>query len=614
MASIETLPHWNVADVFPSLHSRELAAARERLSADVVRLANLYDVHDVGEAAPHAPGPEEVAAAEAVIAETNDVERQFEVLRAYVASFVTTDSRDDAAQGLYSSLERDAATMRQLAARLAAWVAALGPDALTAASPLAADHAFPLERAAARADHQMPGPEEALYAELAVTGSSAWARLHQDVTSQLATPVRFPDGHIETLPIVTVRGLATSADPSLRRAAYDAELEAWPQAATACAAALNAIKGEANVVNDRRGWADPLHASLFANAVDLPTFEAMRAAVDASLPAFRRWLRVKARLHGHAGGLPWWDLFAPLPAAPSTVSWDEGCERVTASFGRYSPALAAMAGRALDERWIDAEPRAGKRGGAFCMSFTGDRSLVLLNWADSFDSVQTLAHELGHAYHNTQLAALTPMQRRLPMALAETASIFCETLVVAAGLDGASGAERLALLDTDLQGAAQVVVDIHSRLLFETEVFRRRRERTMSPTELCELMTGAQREAYDDGLDDTTLHPYMWAVKPHYYSSHFYNWPYTYGLLFGLGLFAEYERDPDRFRDGYDRLLASVGLADAAELGRRFGIDVRDEAFWTASLDVLRKRMTDYEELAVSSSPAAAPLRPVPTR
>jgi oligoendopeptidase F len=252
----------------------------------------------------------------------------------------------------------------------------------------------------------------------------------------------------------------------------------------------------------------------------------------------------------------------------------------------------------MDERWIDAESRAGKQGGAFCMPFTGDRSLVLLNWAGSFDSVQTLAHELGHAYHNTQLAHLTPMQRRLPMALAETASIFCETLVVATGLDGATGPTRLALLDTDLQGAAQVVVDIHSRLLFETEVFRRRRERTLSPGELCELMTGAQEAAYGDGLDPATLHPYMWALKPHYYGSHFYNWPYTYGLLFGLGLFAEYQRDPERFRGGYDSLLATVGLADAATLGARFGIDVRDEAFWTASLDVIRGRIADYETLA----------------
>src|SRR5262249_44344726 len=134
----------------------------------------------------------------------------------------------------------------------------------------------------------------------------------------------------------------------------------------------------------------------------------------------------------------------------------------------------------------------------------------------------------------------------------------------------------------------------------------RRRERTLSPRELCELMTTAQREAYGDGLDDATLHPYMWALKPHYYGSHFYNWPYTYGLLFGLGLFAEYQRDPDRFRQGYDDLLSAVGLADAVALGRRFGIDVRDEAFWTASLDVLRARINEYARLADSAGDAAA--------
>jgi pepF/M3 family oligoendopeptidase len=603
------LPRWDPTDVFPGLESRELASAREEVTAELVRLVAQYDEHGVGECEPHPPSVEEVDAFDAILDATNAVEKEHAVTSAFVASYLTTDSRNDLAQSLYSTLERDTATLRQLSARLAAWVAALGPDALAAASPLAADHVFPLERATARAAHQMPGPEEQLYAELAVTGSSAWSRLQRDVTSQLTAPVVFPGGQVETLPITAVRGLATSPEPALRRAAYDAELAAWPTVATACAAAMNAIKGEAVTVNARRRWEDPLDASLFANAVDRPTFEAMRAAVDASLDDFRRWLRAKARLHGHGGGLPWWDLFAPLPVAPGAVSWDDGCGRVTDAFGHYSPALRAMAERALRDRWIDAEARDGKQGGAFCMPFTGDRSLVLLNWSASFDSVQTLAHELGHAYHNTQLAERTPMQRRLPMALAETASIFCETLVVSAGLASATGTERLALLDTDLQGAAQVVVDIHSRLLFETEVFRRRRDRTLSPRELCELMTTAQREAYGDGLDGGTLHPYMWALKPHYYGSHFYNWPYTYGLLFGLGLYAEYQRDPERFRQGYDDLLSAVGLADAATLGRRFGIDVRDEAFWTASLDVLRARMGDYERLAESivAPPAGSP-------
>ncbi|MBI5089339.1 MAG: hypothetical protein HZB15_10920 [Actinobacteria bacterium] len=254
--------------------------------------------------------------------------------------------------------------------------------------------------------------------------------------------------------------------------------------------------------------------------------------------------------------------------------------------------------RGVGERWIDAAPRDGKVGGAFCMPFVGDRSLVLLNWSGSIDSAQTTAHELGHAYHNVQLAQRTPLQRRVPMALAETASIFCETLVVEACLGHLTGADRLALLDVDLQGSTQVVVDIQSRLLFETEVFARRQRRTLGVSELNEMMQAAQADAYGDGLDQSTAHPYMWLLKPHYYGSHFYNWPYTYGLLFGLGLFAQYRADPERFRDGYDDLLSRAGMNTAEELGQAFGIDVTGEAFWTASLDVIASRIDQHRALA----------------
>jgi oligoendopeptidase F len=309
-------------------------------------------------------------------------------------------------------------------------------------------------------------------------------------------------------------------------------------------------------------------------------------------------MSTKARLHGHAGALPWWDLSAPSPVVASTVSWDEGIEVVRDAFSSYGPNLAGLVTRALDQRWIDAGPRPGKTGGAFCMPFVGDRSLVLLNWSGSMDSAQTTAHELGHAYHNTTLAGRTALQRRLPMALAETASIFCETLVVEAGLARLEGRERLAMLDVDLVGSNQVVVDIHSRLLFETEVFARRQRRTLGVSELNELMLQAQADAYGDGLDQATAHPYMWLLKPHYYSSHFYNWPYTYGLLFGLGLFAKYRDDPDRFRTGYDDLLSRAGMDTAEQLGAAFGLDVTDEAFWHASIAVIRARMADYDRLA----------------
>ena len=362
------------------------------------------------------------------------------------------------------------------------------------------------------------------------------------------------------------------------------------------------------MLNRRRGWPDALAPALFTNGVDRPTLDAMQGAVVAALPDFRRYLQAKATVLGHSpgSGLPWWDLFAPVGSATtSRVSWPDAMARVRDAFGGYSASLAGLVDRAGADGWIDAEPRAGKQGGAFCMPIRGGESRVMLNFDGSADSVQTLAHELGHAYHNTNLAGRTPMQRQTPMALAETASIFCETIMVEAGLGATPVEQRLGLLDTDLQGATQVVVDIHSRFLFERELCERRARQDLSIAELDDIMLTAQREAYGDGLDADHLHPRMWAVKGHYFTP-FYNWPYCYGLLFGIGLYAQYQADPDRFRSGYDDLLSSTGLVDAAGLGQRFGIDVRSGEFWTASLDVIRARIDAFEALAAGASPTPA--------
>ena len=595
----DTLPRWRTDDVYASFDSREFAQAMELAGAQVDRLEALFDELHVRATEPREPGVADGDAADRAISAFNEAVAHQELLGAYIYAFVSTDSRDERAQGYLSELETLDARVSPLLARLSEWTASLGAHRLATVSDVARDHLGPLARLEARASHQMSEAEEHLYAELGTTGSSAWGRLQADLTSQLTETVDLPDG-TQTMPMAAIRGLATHADASVRRAAYDAEMRAWPRIAVACAAAMNSIKGEANSVNRRRNWESPLDASLYANSVSRLTFEAMNAAVQDSLPVFRRWMRTKGRLHGDRNGLAWWNLFAPLDVAPNQMDWQSGIGLVRGAFATYSPSLAGLVDRSIDESWLDAEPRDGKVGGAFCMPFVGDRSLVLLNWSGSAESAQTTAHELGHAYHNVQLAGRTPLQKRLPMALAETASIFCETLVTEAGLARAHGDERLGLLNVDLIGASQVVVDISSRFRFETEVFARRQRRTLGVTELNEMMLDAQAAAYGDGIDASTRHPYMWVLKPHYYGSHFYNWPYTYGLLFGLGLYAQFRHDPERFRGGYDDVLSRAGMATAEELGSSFGIDVTDRAFWDASLAVLSDRVDDFEALAVA--------------
>ena len=184
------------------------------------------------------------------------------------------------------------------------------------------------------------------------------------------------------------------------------------------------------------------------------------------------------------------------------------------------------------------------------------------------------------------------------MTLAETASIFCETIIKRRALQDAEGEEKLAILDASLQGATQVTVDISSRFRFEREVIERRKERALTAQELCDIMRDAQLSTYGDGLDPDALHPYMWAAKPHYYSDRaFYNFPYMFGLLFALGLYRIYQENPEGFHDRYDSLLSRTGLAMAADLTNEFGIDIGKKEFWAGSLAVIADDIEEFCQL-----------------
>ena len=584
--------------IYPNLDSPQFLAGFQSVVDAIAGLAALFDEHGVGRQEGLATDAATAAAFEAVTDRFNAVVEEVSTLGAYLASFVATDSRDTAAQAAYSQLEQHLALLSQLETRFTAWVGSLDVDALLAGSAVARAHEFALRHAAEAARHQMSPAEEALAAELNLSGGSAWEKLEGNVSSQLLVPVE-RDGEIVELPMSAVRNLAYEADRDTRRRAYEAELAAWQRAEAPIAAALNSIKGEYATLARRRGWESPLDASLFDSHIDRATLDAMMAAAREAFPDFRRYLQVKARLLG-LERLAWHDLFAPVGASSRAWEWDDATAFVVGRFNGYAPRMGALAARAFAERWIDAEPRPGKRDGAFCMPLRGEESRILANFKPAFAGMSTLAHELGHAYHNLNLAGRTPIQRQTPMTLAETASIFCETIIRDAVLAESDPQEQLAILEASLQSSCQVVVDITSRFLFEQAMFDGRRDRELSVEELKEAMLASQRETYGDGLDGDLLHPYMWAAKPHYYSSAraFYNYPYMFGLLFGLGLYARYQQEPAGFQERYDDLLASTGLADAATLAARFGIDLRSADFWRSSFDIVRADIDRFAELA----------------
>ena len=598
MSFVKTLPHWDMTVVYPSMDSPEFAEGFSSVVHDINDLAKLFDTHQImKQASPPSLDDHTVQAFETVIQRYNAVLEAKRTLSAYITCFVTTNSHDTLAQARLSELQQSGVVLAQLSARFTAWIGSLDVETLIERSQVAREHAFMLRKAKVRAAHLMTPPEENLASELNLSGGTAWEKLHGDVTSQLTVSLEIA-GQVQGLPMSMVRNLAFDADRDLRRRAYEAELEGWKRAALPLAAALNSIKGEVNVLTSNRGWDSPLEASLLDNNIDRQTLDSMLTAARESFPDFRRYLHAKARMLG-LPRLAWYDLFAPVTTGEKTWEYEDGAAFIVEQFDTFSSSLSNFAARAFREHWIDAEPREGKQDGAYCTPLRKDESRVFANYKASFDGVSTLAHELGHGYHNLNLSKRTMLQRSTPMALAETASIFCETIIRNAALQKAGQQEQIAILEASLQGSCQVVVDITSRFLFEQRLFERRRQRELSIDELNNLMLEAQRETYADGLDERALHPYMWAMKPHYYSSKvsFYNYPYMFGLLFGLGLYARYKEDGERFKTSYDELLSSTGLADAATLAAQFGIDVRSVDFWRKSFAIVREDIEQFEKL-----------------
>ncbi len=604
-SDLGSLPHWELSNVYPGLDSKEFKKAVEQLKVQLDDLDSYMSECDIRRAGSR---PKDSARLAEIIGgyldRMNDLLLLFGTLEAYVHSFVSTDSYDTTAKRIESELEVQGVRLERMSVFFQGWMQMVTEhaEALPAALEYegsAKEHSFYLKETAEQSKYMMSEAEETLASELSLSGATAWAKLQGVVSSQIKVPFE-REGRPEELPITVIINLRTDPDEDVRRRAYEAEQEAWQRVREPLAACLNGVKGSVITLYKRRGRTDPLHETLDQARIDRETLDTLLSAMRGSLPMFRRYWHAKAERLGKPA-LAWWDLWAPVGRLERRYSWTEAKDFILEQFGTFSDRLEGLARYAYQSNWIDAEPRDGKRAGAFCMRLpTAKESRVLCNFDGSLEQVTTIAHELGHAYHNEMQKDKTPLQRRTPMTLAETASIFTQAIVTDAALAQATTAdEELAILETDLIDASQVIVDIYSRYLFESDVFERREQAELSADDFCEILTRAQQETYGEALDPEYLHQYMWTWKPHYYipSLSFYNFPYAFGLLFGLGLYAIYQERGSDFLDDYDALLSSTGEGTAADLAGRFSINLKEPAFWEGSLKVIEGRIDRYVAL-----------------
>ncbi len=498
----------------------------------------------------------------------------------YIHLTLATDTTHETATQVEVQLAGVSADLQATYAKVSKFLGTIQTDITT--DPFLAEYRYYFEEAKKDATHLLSDELEEVLAKMSISGGKAWSQLFDFMWSSAQGEYK---GEVVTLS--EIRGKAYDSDAEVRKSAYEAELKMYDAIKEPIAFSLNHIKKEVLTTSQLRGYESPLAHTLEASRMSRETLDALLEAIREYLPNFRKYLRHKAALLGHENGLPFYDLFAPIGNSSRTFTVEESKDYLIENFKTFSADLAEMTEEFFDKHYIDFYPRKGKVGGAFCANLPMiKQSRVLTNFTGSLSDVVTLAHELGHAYHGLHIENHRPLNQDYSMPVAETASTFNENIIMNTAIKEASDEEKIALIESQLQDTTQIIVDIYSRYLFETAVFENREQSFMFSKDLEEMMLSAQKEAYGDGLDQSYLHPYMWACKPHYYSTglSFYNFPYAFGGLFSKGLYAIYQEQPEGFVEKYQELLRATTVSSVEDTAKVLGVDVSTPEFWKKAL------------------------------
>ncbi len=592
---------WELESLYPHPTSEEFRKVLDDYHAELERVANISD------GLPAVSGdPQSGAAWASFLRDYEQINGRGSDLEAFIGCHCAAEAENKE----FQRLEAQLAALEPLSERIdtnidLALQSASEKDleGMLACDPYLREISYFLHDSRRMAQLRLPREQELLAAELAVDGIHAWGRLYDRISGALKIRVMEKGEVVEKSP-----GQVQFDSPqrAVRENNFFAADKAWSSIADTCADAINHIAGTRLTYYRRMDLADHLVAPLCHNRMRRETLDAMWSSIAARKEMLVKFLRKKAEMLG-LEQLCWYDLQAPLPtgtsAAGEHLSYDEACDLVISTFTSFSGDLGEFARDSIERRWIEVENRKGKRQGGFCTGFpTRKESRIFMTFTNTSDSMSTLAHELGHAYHSHVLRDAPLLLQDYPMNLAETASTFAEAVLIDRRLDDAkSNTEQLAILDNILSDAVVYLMNIHARFLFENSFHTQRAEGELTAAELSELMLAAQKEAYCDALAPDGWNPNFWVSKLHFYISSlpFYNFPYTFGYLLSLGVYALARERGAAFPEQYRRFLIATGCQDTEEaVQSSFGEELSQPGFWNRSLDLVEGRVERFLQLA----------------
>ena len=591
-----TIPHWNMQQIWKSFSDSEYKNSIEKLQ----QLIKQISVHVKN------PIEDFNQFLKIYLSMDNELGSLSESLYAYSYSIYATDTTNTDSLNNMALLEELQVSIAdyQLVFRQILKENQTKLSSFFHSFPEYKKYEFILEEEISYFNHQMERKEESIANDLQRFGGDAWSKLHEQIISNMIdkeTGKTFNQ----------LRNDAYSPNRNIRKESYYKEIALLEQNQIAISSALNNIKGATISLNKKRNWGDgfegAINRSLFSSRLSRKSLDALISAIEDSIPMWQEYLFEKAKAlnlkdeKGNSEKCSFYDIFAPLITESSDKEKDwtyqEAKEFIINKFSEFSSHMGDFVKTAFEENWVDAEIRKGKVGGAFCIDFPLQKvSRVLTNFSGTTSDILTLAHELGHAYHHFCIKDLDYNLCSYPMTLAETASIFSETMVTNSMLKTANLSEKINLLEMHLSDSCQTLLDILSRFYFEKSVFEERENKELVAEDFCRLMKDAQNKTYGNSLTETK-HPYLWAVKTHYYSPSldFYNFPYAFGQLFALGLYSQYKESPKEFPSQYQELLKNTGSMTCEEVCKLAGFDITTKDFWLSGIKELKLEFEEWK-------------------
>lgn len=575
-------------------HSPELKEHLEKVKTQIASLENRIEAFSV-------PTKEDAKEVHDLLESITATALNLREASAVVGCFVAANTKDKQALLLQSDVSTIQARFSTVRLKVEQTIAKTEEDvwgALLETKELS-QFTFVLNEWRENVQLQLSEAEESLITSLSVDGYQAWGQLYNQLVGDMEIEMTV-DGITKKLSVGQANNLASHPDAAVRKEVFEKLEAAWKEKEDFFASALNHLAGFRLAVYNKRGWDSVLQEPLMRNRMSQETLDAMWGAIQANKQPFIDYLTTKAKMIG-AEKMNWYDLNAPITSQTTKMSYQEGAEFILAHFGEFGPELEAFSRQAFEEGWIEAEDRPNKRPGGFCTGMpASQQSRIFMTYSGSMSNVATLAHELGHAFHSYALRPVHYLNRQYAMGVAETASTFAEMIVADAALKSAQTEdEKLALLEDKIKRSATFFMNIHARFLFETRFYEERKEGVVSAARLNELTEEAQKEAYGDALD--VVHPHFWASKLHFYitGTPFYNFPYTFGYLFSLSIYAKALTEGEGFEKKYIDLLRDTAVMSVEDLAmKHLGEDITKEDFWAKGVALCVKDVEEFLKIA----------------